>query len=127
MFFSEKFLSIILEGGIRILSKPIIKKRTYNSWYYRHDFVTLRKKLKFIYMKENRLTKPVCHLVKRCALTTGAKAQGPQKLWGKWWKILHSGSLLALRLKARKHYIYIMNLKEKTLVEYQIYWNQSRI
>ena len=25
----------------------------------------------------------------------GVKAQGPQKLWGKWWKILHSGLLLA--------------------------------
>jgi len=47
--------------------------------------------------------------------TGGLRAtQGIQKLWGKWCKILHSGSLLALRLKARKHYIYIMNIKEKT-------------
>ena len=74
-----------------------------------------KKKLKFISWKKTDSQ----DLTKQGALTAGGlrAAQGPQKLWDKWCKILHSGSLLALRLKARKHYIYIMNLRKKLSVD----------
>ena len=68
----------------------------------RADMILLvwKKKLKFIWWKK-----------------TDSWSEVPLRpgVWGKWCKILHSGSLLALRLKARKHYIYIMNLNKHSV------------
>ena len=68
-----------------------------------------KKKLKFISWKKTDSRSKSATSQSEVPLWPGA--------WGKWCKILHSGSLLALRLKARKHYIYIMNLRKKLSVD----------
>ena len=80
----------------------------YGCGYYNRDvinFLSCRRKNKN-YRRINRLAKRVSHLAQQGGIygrgTEGQGAsKGPQKLWGKWCKILHSSHLMASNLLPR--------------------------
>ena len=68
-----------------------------------------------------RLAKRVAHLATRGAVTAGGlgAAQGPQKLWGIWCKILHSSNLETPYFSLKKFHLFIAHfiISHKMFIE----------